>query len=75
MDRATKRIYDPSGETDSIGYTSDYNKMGEAEREYKIIERLADYEDSGLEPEEVMELQMLCNWYNIHLHKNNNMMK
>ncbi len=47
MDRLTKRVKDGDFETVEVGTSDDY---------IKASDRLADYEDTGLTPPEVMEL-------------------
>lgn len=62
MNRLTYRLTDQCGNpTDSI-VLEPYMRYDEESTKKKILNRLAEYEDTGLTPEEIeqMKLRMLC---------------
>lgn len=58
MKRLTYRLEDQCGNpTDSIILESDLIPLNSSETWKKVLSRLAAYEDTGLEPEEIIELK------------------
>lgn len=58
MKRLTYRLEDQYGNpTDSIILESDLIFLNSSEKRKKVLSRLAAYEDTGLEPEEIIELK------------------
>lgn len=55
MERLTKRL------NDGRARLTDLNQLLDPDELYKLIERLAAYEDTGLEPEEIKELE--ADWF------------
>ena len=63
MERLTYRLKDQCGNlTDSIILEPYYMRYDEESTKKKILNRLAEYEDTGLTPQEIeqMKSQMLC---------------